>query len=329
MSSGAAKGHRESLLRFAPDRFDVRGDPGTLTRIEADACDNGGHLAPSAQWQLPEEAKVSLLALLDALLGPVGKRQVDADAVACYRSMLREIDHLGLCEPNLLLQASKLRWTKSDLGTVMDLNLTTSCLGSLERLAVCEVGGGYGRVAEGFLRLWPANIHYVLVDAVPATLMYAYEYLRATFPNRRIGSYYAGDAYSPEFDCYILPAWRTDELPDGAFDLAVNIESMQEMDGRQVSHFLGLFDRVTRPSACIYISNARDYVYKGDWHFPATWEVLYQHNTPRSWSRNHPTIVMRKGEDDYSTERAACERAFELEMAEWNPGLSTLTPAGR
>ena len=311
-----------------PDRFEIPADQEMLARIAADALDNGGFLAPSKQWQLDPEVTASLRAMLEALLGPVGMRPVDAAAIRHFEPFLRGIDHLRLCEPNLLVQGSAARWTRSDLGTLMDVNLATSFMAPPDRPpdqpSVCEVGGGYGRVAEAFLNLYPA-CHYVLVDAVPATLMYAYEYLRAAFPNRRIGSLYAGDEYGPEFDCYVLPAWRADALPSGAFDLVANIESMQEMDGRQVASFIELFDRVAANGATIYVSNARDYVYQGEWPFPVHWETLYEHDTPRSWSANHPTIVMRKGRGDFSAQRAAAEAAFQVEITNWDPRLKSLS----
>jgi SAM-dependent methyltransferase len=318
---------RPQILAPRAGRFDIPVDQATLARISDDARSNGGILAPSKQWQLDDTATSSLSVLLEALLGPIGMQPVDAAAVRCYESFLRGIDHLGLCEPNLLVQGSVARWTKSDLGTLMDVNLTTAFLRTPlpDRLNVCEVGGGYGRVAEAFLQLYPEGLHYVLIDAVPATLMYAYAYLRAAFPGRRIGSLYAGDEYDPSFDCFVMPAWRSDLLPDGMAELAMNIESLQEMDAKQVAYFMAFFERVTNPLGTLYISNARDYVYKGDWPYPRHWEVLYQHNTPRSWSRNHPTLVMRKGVGDYTAERRAHEAAFDLEMARWDPGLNMMT----
>src|SRR4029077_8532999 len=98
-------------------------------------------------------------------------------------------------------------------------------------------------------------IHYVLVDAVPASMMYAYQYLRRAFPERKIGSVYAGDTYDTSFDCFILPAWQSDALQDASFHLAVNIESMQEMEDHHITHFMTMFDRVTTADATIYISN--------------------------------------------------------------------------
>jgi putative sugar O-methyltransferase len=319
----------ETLMSWTGDRFNIPADPDILEWIISDASNNGGSLAPGTHWHLDPDKVGSLSDMLDPLIGCVGMQPVDADAVACFEPFLRAVDHLGLCEPDLLAQARRLRWLKGDLGTVMDLNLLTAYLpDEMPRpLRICEVGGGFGRVAEAFLELCKEGIHYVLVDAVPASMMYAYQYLRRAFPERKIGSVYAGDTYDTSFDCFILPAWQSDALQDASFHLAVNIESMQEMEDHHIKHFMTMFDRVTTADATIYISNARDYVYRGAWTFPPSWEVLFQHNTPRSWTKDHPTIIMVKRPHDQSEARAVREAEFQAEMLDWDPGLNMLQPA--
>ena len=315
--------------RHLNNPFAIPADEAMLDRIMADVEVNGGALAPNDHWTLSRDQVLTLNDMLDPFIGCIGLQPVDANAITCYEPFLRGIDHLGLCKTDMLAQARSRGWVKSDLGTLMDLNLLTAYLPTplRPRLKVVEVGGGYGRLAEGLMRLLPGGVHHLLIDAVPGSLMYAYLYLRRAFPRRRIGSFYAGDAYDPGFDCYVMPAWHSPELPDDAFDLAVNIESMQEMSAEHIEYYLGLFDRVTSPEATIYISNARDYVYDGPWNFPTGWEVLFMHNTPRSWSRSHPTIVMRKGPADYAVERRIHEAAFVAEMAHWNVRLNALVPA--
>jgi hypothetical protein len=187
---------------------------------------------------------------------------------------------------------------------------------------VCKVNPD----ALPFFQSYTNDLFAVGIDAVPASLMYAYLFMKAAFPELRIGSFYAGDEYSDDFDCYVMPAWQTRSLSGVRFDLAINVESMQEMDRRHVDYFLALFDRLTVAEAIVYISNARDYVFKGKWSFPNGWQTLFQHNTPRSWSRNHPTLVFRKGPRDYSVERRVAEAAFAQESAHWNPRLSMLKP---
>jgi SAM-dependent methyltransferase len=277
-----------------------------LAAIIADAKANGGELLPTV-WPLEVETE-TLDDMLPGLVGDTGVQPVNLHSAAHFAQFIG-------CEPETLLG----NWPKAHLGTLMDASLINRYAGGV--LSILEVGGGYGRLAEEFLKRGPC--HYVLVDAVPAVLMYAYEYMKAAFPDKWIGSYYAGDTYADDWDCYILPAWRTDVL--GRFEVAVNIEAMQEMNASQVAHYLSLFDRLLVPNGVAYISNARDYKYVGPWPVPPTWDVLYQHNTPRSWTRDHPTIIYRKTSLDCREVQEANEAAFRVDMEGWNPKLSTLT----
>ena len=269
-----------------------------LAAILEDARQNAGPLGPSV-WPL-EIATENLSDMMPGLVGDVGVQPIDEDAREFF--------------PYLVHGA------KYDLCTAMDMSLIGQHAGGWK--TICEVGGGFGRLAEAFLRNGPC--HFVMLDAVPAVLMYAYEYMRAAFPQHRIGSYYAGDTYGPGWDCYVLPMWRSDLLPDGAFDLSLNVESMQEMNAFQVAYVLGLFERLMHEGSLSYISNARDYKYRGPWPFPPNWEVLFQHNTPRSWTRDHPTVIFRKGSADYTASQQAAAALYRHEQQSWDARLASL-----
>lgn len=148
--------------------------------------------------------------------------------------------------------------------------------------------------------------------------MYAYYYLKFQFPELKIGSYYAGNDYDSSYDCYILPSWHTSVLKVESFDICINIESLQEMQQHHVDFYLELFDRLTVPGGEIYLSNARDYVFTGVWNIPAHWETMYLNNTPRSWSADHPTHILRKSEGDHSLKRNAHESTFRQQIVAWN-----------
>jgi hypothetical protein len=75
---------------------------------------------------------------------------------------------------------------------------------------------------------------------------------------------------------------------------------------------------MTRFNGLIYMSNARDYVFKGQWNIPSHWEPLFLGNTPRSWTANHPTQVFRKGSGDFSQEQRMLEGAFGQQIAAWS-----------
>lgn len=317
-------------------RFEIAGDSAQFDLIVQDMLNNGGDLAPSDHWSwnLGEKAndasgytdeifveKYSHLSkMLDPWVGVTGMKDLSDEAVEKYESFLRSIDHMQLLPSDVLTHGKLNGWRETDLGSILDLSLITTFLADMSqgRLTICEVGGGYGRLAEVFLETHKKRVHYVMIDAVPVSLMYAYYYLKSQFPELNIGSFYVGDDYDSSYDCYILPAWHSSVLPEGSFDICVNIESMQEMQQHHVDYYLDMFDRLTVSVGRIYLSNARDYIFKGIWNLPSHWETLYLNNTPRSWTADHPTHILRKNKGDYSLERCAHEGSFSQQVAAWN-----------
>jgi hypothetical protein len=323
------------LLRNPGTRFEIAGDKAQFDLIVQDMCNNGGALAPSAHWnwnlgekanefggytsELFEKNYSHLRKMLDPWVGVTGMKALSEDAVKKYEKFLRPIDHMQLLATDILTHGRVNGWRETDLGSVLDLNLAIIFLADRrkERLAICEIGGGYGRLAEVFLENHKKRMHYVMIDAVPGSLMYAYSYLKAQYPELKIGSFYAGDDYDVSYDCYILPSWRTNALPQAFFDICINVESMQEMEQHHVDFYLALFDRLTVLGGEIYLSNARDYVFKGLWRIPPRWETLYLNNTPRSWTADHPTHIFRKNVGDYSLARRAHESVFRQQVQAW------------
>jgi SAM-dependent methyltransferase len=320
-------------------RFARQGDKAMFDAIVADMLAHGGALAPSDHWnqnlgKTPSQSRISsyteslykekysnLALMLDPWVGVTGMQPLQAHSVTKYEPFLRALDHDRQLPGDLLAYGQKYGWRETDLGSLMDVALITAfnriTPASGERLRVFEVGGGYGRLAEAMLSMVPGKMHYVLVDAVPGSLMYAFLYMRQQFPDLKIGSFYNGDTYSQEFDCYIMPAWQTPSLPDRSFDIAINVESLQEMEQQHVDYYLPLFARLTVIGGLIYLSNARDYVFRGTWHLPAGWQPLLMCNTPRSWTADHPTMAFRNEEGDYRHEQRAHEAAFAAQINAW------------
>lgn len=321
-------------------RFDLAGDKALFHAIVSDMMEHGGELAPSEHWnwklgkwhveletetagyseELFDKKYSQLKMMLDPWIGVTGMRLIDADSASRYDSFLRSIDHLGVLPDDVVSYGQLNGWRETDLGTLMDVSLISafSEQGEKSRIAVCEVGGGYGRLAEVLLSgLWD-SMHYVLVDAVPGSLMYGYMYIKAQLPHLHVGAYFNGDPYDDSYDCYIMPAWHTHLLGNTAFDICVNIESMQEMEQHHVDYYLNLFDRLTRTDGLIYLSNARDYVFKGDWKIPRHWETLFLNNTPRSWTADHPTHILQKKDGDFSRRRSILEGVFKQQIDSWH-----------
>lgn len=102
-----------------------------------------------------------------------------------------------------------------------------------------------------------------------------------------------------DYDFLILPAWHLDDWADKKFDLAINVESMQEMSQELVDHYLGFFDRVVEDGGLIYLVNAREYKFKGKWNIPDNWQCLLRQRTPRSWTANHPAEIFRRTNESH------------------------------
>lgn len=229
--------------------------------------------------------------------------------IAQYRRFLAQSDVLRLWEPNVEESKDGSLVRGADLGSIMDLNLLYVFSARPERKVtrLLEVGGGYGRLAEAAFNVFGPSLKYVLVDAVPASLYYSRNYLIHACPAARVGSFYdgGGDEFNPDdYDIAIIPAWHFERLNRSFYDVCVNIESMQEMRQEHVDYYLSMFQAVAADGATIYLSNAHDYYFRGAFNYPKNWQLLFCSNTPRSWTRYHPTEIFRKTTADHSAENS-------------------------
>lgn len=310
----------------------VKVDHERIRVIIDDLISNGGSFTPRSNWITldydikPDENGRNWLDLaytpevidarmstMEKMLDPwIGSHQMGAvrEAMDRYGQWVAEHDPLGLWKANIDDPTVAEGLWAADLGTLLDVNLLWSFTPDLERpTVILEVGGGYGRLAEAMLNIF-GEVKYVLVDGVPGSLFYSYEYLRRACPTARIGSYYHDDPFDMEkFDCYIVPPWHFEALNTSTYDVCVNIESFQEMGQDQVDAFLQIFDQVAAAGAVIYVSNHHDPVVKsggtilpaiGAWNYPASWRQVLCSNTPRSATPNHPTEIFVKEPGDWS-----------------------------
>jgi hypothetical protein len=323
------------LKRVVVDANTLQADRDKIQEILEDVIDHGGRLIPSANWlyldarlgrsgctqpisdALNVESQLKRISSMEEMLAPwIGRQRFPArgEPRSRYAEMLRSADPLQLWETNVEDETVLSQLCEGDLGSILDLNLIYSFSNRTAEEHTCtllEVGGGYGRLAEAGLNIFGGTVRYVLVDAVPGSLFYAYEYLRRACPTHRIGSYYAGDPFDlTQFDCFIIPAWHFERLNSYHYDVCVNIESFQEMSQSHVDWYIRLFDTVTSAGALIYISNSHDYLFKGKWNYPPTWREDLCIQTPRSWTPDHRTQVFTKHDQDYRIRNAVVEAAF-------------------
>jgi putative sugar O-methyltransferase len=324
--------HKTIRVNLEED-FNIKGDKDLFNKIVADQEKHAGLLRPSENWDLDiggqdggkyfhhlkskgkieaqpyteekfDELYSTLLKMISSLVGSVGSKTITDETIEQYYQFINGLDHLGIV-PNYFDEEGKLKKSAkglkiTDLGSIIDINFITAYLDYDEKpLKVLEVGGGYGRLAETFLNTHKqGTIKYVLLDAVPASLMYAYLYLSKNFPKLNIGFYYNKDPFDlNSYDCYIVPAWHFDSSQySERIDCCINIQSMQEMNQYHVDYYMKMFDELLKPSTgIVYISNEKDYIFQGDWNYPDTWKRLIKTRTPRSWTRNSPTEIFIKG----------------------------------
>jgi putative sugar O-methyltransferase len=312
------------LPRWTESRWNQPLDRAMLDRLEPQAA-IAGLLGPGPQWTFTTGHLNTLGEMLEAWVGwgrlplrstPEEARRITGkgDFVPEMVRYLKSIDHLGLIDAEFAEHVMQHNWLAADLYSVMDVLELTAFLGATThpRFRIVEIGGGWGRLPEMLLRLFPGRVEYVMVDAVPISLVSAEAYLRAALPELQYGSFANGDDYQPgSYDVYFIPSWEIDHLGTARFDAVVNIESFQEMTQERVDLYLGWFDRVIADGGIAYIANSRDYVFIGDWNFPASWRTLARHRTPRSWTPDNSTHLLRKEVGDFRAGNRIIDVAYE------------------
>lgn len=334
----------------------ITGNKKLFSKIINDMKNNAGNFSPRMNWHLVDKTQDELSGditrasddiysrydrtaylqnfssvgkILGRWIGGTGKKKIDIGAINKYEDFLTKIDFLELFE-TLKKQYEKLDYKVTDLGTIIDINLISGLIDThIEKLNILEVGGGYGRLAEAFLNVYKGQVKYVMLDSVPASLMFAYLYLKNNYPDLKIGMYYNNDEFDMnKFDLYIIPSWHFESLNNLDYDVCINIESMQEMLQFHVDYYLNLFNKLTKDEGLIYISNSHDYFFKGHWKYPENWERLMSFNTPRSWTDNHPTEIFKKKDISYKTKNSFIEAGFNYHLNKeiiWKEKYNDLT----
>lgn len=149
----------------------------------------------------------------------------------------------------------------------LDLNAIADVvdLGSVSH--VLEIGAGYGRMAYLFNTLFP-KAEYTIFDIPPAVVV-SKHYLAATRGHDVVKTW--------------LPA-KLDTVPDGYFDLAINVSSFDEMPPDVSSHYISTIDRICRGH--FYLNGFARTSHWGNRRgldeitFPARWQALMDRPHP-------------------------------------------------
>jgi len=109
-----------------------------------------------------------------------------------------------------------------------------------EKSVICEIGAGYGRLAEVFLKVMP-NCHYIIVD-LPESLIISYYYLSKIFKNTckyedsRDIKLYEHEILSSRKVTFLLPNQFL-RLAQESVDMFINIDSFQEMNAEIIKDY--------------------------------------------------------------------------------------------
>lgn len=163
--------------------------------------------------------------------------------------------------------------------------LKQSGLHGNEALVVGELGAGNGRLAEIFGRT--TNYRYLIFDITPA-LYVSQWYVKNLFPAERVFEFRPFDSYA-EIEKELaasrfafFTANQIELLPPNMVDVFININSLMEMTGEQISNFLVQIDRLTK--GWLYLQqwfwwkNTLDdvEVTKDTFHPKGAWELAYE-----------------------------------------------------
>lgn len=319
---------RWTLPSWDESRFNVEPDAELLARLTADMEAHAGDWKPAPGWHhvMPADAKATINDLLEPWCGIGATRlgELDLGSPDCYTALYaalceqycRRIDHPGLLDGVTTKDLASRHWRLLDLESLLDF-LQISAFVDLRqpRLSILEIGGGFGRLMEFMTAITGRHFRYVNIDAVPLSLMYSYQYLKSRLPEADIRLFdEAGGSAAKGCEFLIVPAWKLSELQLDPVDLAINIESMQEMTQASVSFYIDYLDRQVVEDGIIFLENSREHEFIGDWTFPDHWQCLFRQRTVRSWTINHPTEVFRKASGQFRAQNLLRSEALRFDI---------------
>lgn len=159
-----------------------------------------------------------------------------------------------------------------------------------ESNSFCEIGAGYGRLANVILRTIP-NVKYCIIDIQPA-LSVSERYLTTLFPDLPTFKFRSFDSYTSiahEFETariQFLSPEQTELIPKKSFDYFISISSLHEMTKAQVTDYFNLIHLLCRGHFYTKqwkVSRAQinDCTFnEHDYPVPSTWQTIYHRQHP-------------------------------------------------
>ena len=173
----------------------------------------------------------------------------DAERMLAKYAALREVTHRGaLAEPSSGIgyrhEDGLVSWDVLRYMSVLRDLLEAKVLNQQDNIKIVEIGGGYGGLCRAVATLNP-HVHYSIVD-LEETLFFSKSYLDRTLPGYDVRLMrHASDLEFSDRRIHLIPQHLADEL-ETEFDLAVNHQSIQEMQVAQIERYLDLIARHCR-----------------------------------------------------------------------------------
>ncbi len=116
-----------------------------------------------------------------------------------------------------------------------------------EKNKILELGGGYGKLAYYLLK----NINnYTYIDLdIPETLTLASYFLSKSFPNKKnlfYGERNFNNNILNEYDLIFLPPWEIETIQDNTVNLAINKNSLGEMNPETARNYIKHIHRTSK-----------------------------------------------------------------------------------
>lgn len=158
-----------------------------------------------------------------------------------------------------------------------------------KELKIGEIGAGYGRLAYVFLKALRKS-SYCIID-IPPALFISQEYFKKLFPREKIFLFRPFTNFKEiehEFVNarikFLLPH-QIEYLPKDCFDIMINISSLHEMRGDQISNYIKQEDRLTQ--GFVYLkqwkkARAKDnnFIREEEYPIPLKWKKIFHRTHP-------------------------------------------------
>jgi hypothetical protein len=222
---------------------------------------------------------------MDDLIGISGMRRPNINEVREYISFLK-LNNFEFNSFRLYYAVFVKKILLTDLGTLVDFSIINSVFIKSTPISVMEIGGGYGRLANGLIKNREIS-KYILVDPIPSSIALAADYLDKNEVTFKIIT----TIDEPLHRVNLLHPSDLKIVPDNSIDLVVNIESFQEMTQDWVDAYVDIINMKTRSNSVFYHSNSFGYKNRFKLNLGAHWKLLTSFNNPRHWTDLHRTEV--------------------------------------